>query len=217
MGKWDALVLVVWLAAAAAIAVMYPRLPAVVPSHWDAYGRVDGYMSRGLMVLMGLGLPVAIYALMTVLPRIDPRRENYARFAGAYGLIRAAVAILITGIFAVALATGAGHPLPVERIAPVAVGLLFVLIGNVMGQVRHNYFVGIRTPWTLADEEVWRRTHRFGSLVFVVAGLAMTLVGVVGPGGAWVLSIMLPCILAVTLLPVVYSYMAWRRLGGMRP
>jgi len=84
-----------------------------------------------------------------------------------------------------------------------------VLLGNVMGQVRHNYFVGIRTPWTLADEEVWRRTHRMGGRLFVLGGLAIAAGGLVG--GPWLVAAILTSLTVAGLGPVVYSYWIWRQ------
>jgi uncharacterized membrane protein len=97
----------------------------------------------------------------------------------------------------------------------VAVGLLFMVMGNVLGKVRKNFFLGIRTPWTLASDEVWAKTHRLGGWCFVIAGILMALMGVIMPPSAmpWAFGV----IVAIALIPVVYSYFAYRRIEGFAP
>jgi uncharacterized membrane protein len=97
----------------------------------------------------------------------------------------------------------------------VAVGLLLMVMGNFLGKVRKNFFLGIRTPWTLASDEVWAKTHRLGGWCFVVAGIFMAIMGVITPpsGMPWVIGI----IVAIALIPVVYSYIAYRRIEGFAP
>ena len=97
----------------------------------------------------------------------------------------------------------------------VAVGLLLMIMGNFLGKVRKNFFLGIRTPWTLASDEVWAKTHRLGGWCFVIAGAFMAIMGVAAPpsGMPWVIAV----IVAIALVPVVYSYIAYRRIEGFAP
>jgi uncharacterized membrane protein len=97
----------------------------------------------------------------------------------------------------------------------VAVGLLFMVIGNFLGKVRKNFFLGIRTPWTLASDEVWAKTHRLGGWCFVAAGIVMALMGVAAPASnmGWVIGV----VVAIALVPVVYSYFAYRKVEGFAP
>ncbi|MBE3590123.1 MAG: SdpI family protein [Firmicutes bacterium] len=203
----DAVFWAAWVALAVVTAAEYSHLPARVPTHWDVHGRVDGTMPKGAAAALYIALPVLVYALMRVLPGFDPLRGNYARFAPSFGLIRAAIGLVLTVISAAALAAAAGRPVAMDRVAPVAVGLMLAVIGNVLSRVRPNWFVGIRTPWTLSDEEVWRRTHRFGGYAFVAAGLVMAGLGLAG--SAWALGgVLVVC--AAAAATVVYSYMVWR-------
>ncbi|MBE3584372.1 MAG: SdpI family protein [Limnochordaceae bacterium] len=149
----------------------YPRLPERVPIHWDLQGRPNGW---GSPFTAALGIPllsIGIYLLMLVTPLIDPKRANYARFTGFYRGLRWGLVGVLTATYAAALAYGLGHPVDIGLFAALAVGLLWIYIGNSLGRVRYNYFVGIRTPWTLADETVWQRTHRVGGRLFVLTGL----------------------------------------------
>lgn len=153
-------------------ALLYPSLPERVPIHWNAAGEVDGYGSR----LMGaFGLPtlnLGIYALLLFLPLIDPKRANYARFAGFYHGFRVLMVVFLGLMHVVALYAGLGRSVDMGLVTTLGVSLLFLYLGNSLGRVRHNYFMGIKTPWTLANEEVWRRTHRVGGRLFVLMALA---------------------------------------------
>lgn len=201
---WSAL----WGAAAGA-AWLYPRLPARVPVHWNAYGQPDGWAARDWAVGGGLVALAGLYALFWLLPKVDPWGERYARFAGAYRVIRLALAWAGSGAYLAVLLSGAGVPLRVDRWAPALVGGVLVAVGNVLPQLRPNFFVGIRTPWTLADEHVWRRTHRLGGRLFAVAGL-LCVAGAVAGGAAAAAAV----ILAVAVAAggsLAASYAHWRR------
>ena len=203
-----------WLLIVAALvlgAVVYPQLPERVASHWNYRGEVDGYSSR---CWGAFGIPLltaGIYLGMLLLPLIDPRRQNYEKFAGAYRVIKAVLVIFMTGIHLVVVLNALGFKVPVDKVVITGVSLLILVIGNYMGQFRHNYFVGIKTPWTLASEEVWRKTHRLGGRLWVAAGilgLAGALLG--GPFGGLVL---VAALIIAAIFPIVYSYLEFRRLS----
>ena len=202
-----ALLALIALMFAAAI-IVWPAAPADIPVHWNASGDVDRYGGKveGL-----LGIPLlasAIYLLMRYLPRVDPLRANYARFGGAYTAIRAGILLLMAGIYAVVIAWVVKRPVDVSLVVPVAVGALFVLVGSVLGQVKPNWFVGIRTPWTLSSSESWVRTHRLGGRVFIALGVLFAVTGLfkLGSFGYVVIGAALAAVAAL----VVYSYVVWR-------
>jgi uncharacterized membrane protein len=188
--------------------IVWPTAPSEIPVHWNASGDVDRYGGKfeGLFLLPLIAL--GIYLLMRYLPRIDPGRANYARFGGAYTAIRTGVLVLMAGIYGMVIAWVVKVPVDVSRAVPVAVGALFVLFGAVLGQVKPNWFVGIRTPWTLSSTESWARTHRLGGWLFVALGVLFAVTGVfkLGSFGFVVIG---AAIAAVAVL-VVYSYFVWR-------
>jgi uncharacterized membrane protein len=100
--------------------------------------------------------------LFTVLPKVDPRRENYAKFLSTYWLIANAVIVFMLIAHGMIIATGLGYSVKIDRLMPIGVGLLFIVLGNYLTRVEPNWFVGIRTPWTLSSDTVWRKTHRMG-------------------------------------------------------
>jgi len=205
LADWPALVL--WLTVAVAGVIAYPHLPMLVPSHWNVQGQIDAYSSRTWAVAFFPLFTAGIYLLMLFLPLVDPRRANYATFSGSYRVIRLALVALMSGMQGLVLLTALGHPVRIALVVPAAVSLLFIVMGNVIGQIRHNYFVGIRTPWTLASEAVWRRTHRVGGYAFVTAGF-LGLVGLLFPPVAR-MTVFLGGVCGATLFAVAYSYWAF--------
>lgn len=212
--RWETLrrdwpVLLLLAASLAAGLTLYPSLPPTVPSHWNLRGEVDGTAPR-LWAAVGLpALAAGIYMLMLLTPLVDPRRENYPRFAGAYRLIRLSLVAYLVGLHALVLLAASGRPVDVALAMRVAASLLFVVLGNILGQVRHNYFVGIRTPWTLASETVWIKTHRAAARAWVTAGLAGLAGAAAGPvAGFAILATALGGALAFS---AAYSYVLFRR------
>lgn len=189
--------------------LVYPNLPSQVPLHWNTAGEVDSYGTKMVSLLMG-ALPVGLYFMMVYLPRIDPKRENYAKHQGAYWMMQSAIILLFIALHWVTIAIAMGYDLNVSRLVTIGIGVLFMIIGNYMTQLRHNYFVGIKTPWTLANEEVWRKTHRVGGVVFVLTGILMGI------------STFLPKVLRGPLLVFIifalvgglfgYSYLIYRKI-----
>lgn len=199
------------LIATIASALAYPSLPDQVPVHWNAAGEIDGYGSKLTGALFGPGLAVFTWLLIWAVPRISPKGFGTGEFADVVGIIQVALVAFMVSIGGLMLLAAFGEPVAIERIIPIAVGALLLLLGNYMGKMRKNFFIGIRTPWTLASDEVWARTHRLGGYLFVIAGIGMMVAGLAGYAGAAVL-VVLP--LAAGLIPVVYSFIAYRQLEG---
>jgi uncharacterized membrane protein len=186
----------------------WPVAPDRVAVHWNAAGEVDRWGSRatGLLVppLVGLGL----YLLLLFAPRIDPGRANYASFPDTYLLIRTAVLAVVAFFYGVTCLSARGVAVSMQVVAPLAVGVLFVVIGSVMGKIRPNWFVGIRTPWTISSKVAWVRTHRLGGWLFIAIGLAFVVAGVFGGPlrAPWIVG----AVLGMVAVLFVYSYFAWR-------
>lgn len=189
---------------------LYPQLPQKVPSHWNWRGEVDGYSGR---FWGAFGLPllcIGLYVLMLVLPYLDPRRDNYGRFAGPYGFLKAMMVCFFIGLYVVTILAALGNEVAVDRLVPLGVSLLIIGIGTMLGKVQHNYFVGIKVPWTLASEEVWRKTHRMAGPMWVAAG-CFGVVGAIWGGRAAIWLFFVPLGLAL-IIPTVYSFLLYRRL-----
>lgn len=192
----------------AASAVAYSALPAQVATHWGSDGMANGWTPRLPAVLVMPAFVLATWALLRAAPRIDPRNATYPKFAGSYAVIGVAVLLMLAAGHAMILAVGVGWHVPVVRLGALSIGALTLVLGNVMPRLQPNYFIGVRTPWTLASDPVWARTHRVGGYLLVGAGIVAVVAGLIG--GAYALSIAAGALIGVLLVTVCYSYVAWR-------
>jgi uncharacterized membrane protein len=210
-----------WLGAAGAAAMwafalgIYARLPQRIPSHWNLQGEVDGWMDKPWGPFMQPAIATLMLGLLWLLPRIDPRRANVERFAEDRRLLINLIILFMAVVQAATFAHALGWPVQVDRVILASIGLLFVGLGNYLPRIRSNWFMGIRTPWTMDNERVWRATHRVGGRAFVAAGLVMAASALL-PAGVrpWTAGVALAAAVAV---PLVYSYVAYRRDLADRP
>ena len=186
-----------------------PRLPELVPSHWNAAGQIDGYAPRAqalwLMPFVGLGLGL----LLLFLPEIDPLRKNVEQFRPTYHWIIVTLAAFLLYLHLLTLLAGLGVVFNMTYTLLPAFGVLMIVIGFVTERAKPNWFIGIRTPWTMSSPSVWEKTHRLGGLTFKIAGV-LTLAGMLLPVELGMLFALLPISLAA-LIPVVYSYRLYQQ------
>src|SRR5438128_8547500 len=187
----------------------YPGLPDRVATHWGLSGEPNGYSSR-LVAVFGVPLlMVGLYALFRLAPRIDPRHTNYERFIDSCWLIVNAVVLFLGGVHALIVANGLGHRVVVSTVVPLGLGVLFMFFGNYLRRVQPHWFLGIRTPWTLSSDVVWRKAHRTGGWAFFLGGLAIAATVVLPPSVA--APIIAGAFAAIVAIPVVQSYVLWKR------
>jgi uncharacterized membrane protein len=207
MRKWIPLLIVV--AAFAASAIVYPRLPETIPTHFDMSGQPNGWSSRLFGAWVVPLFLLGMWGLVRVLPAIDPRGSNYAKFGGAFEAIIVSIMLFMLGMHFVVLRASLGYPVAMQRVVPVGVGVLFIVIGNLLPRARPNWFVGIRTPWTLSSDRVWEKTHRLGGRVFVGGGVIITVAAFASAKWAQVVLVTVITLCAATV--VIYSYLEWKR------
>jgi uncharacterized membrane protein len=209
MTRWTYIIgLLVILAAIAATVAVYAQLPESVATHWDLNNHPNGYSPKWALFLIGPGMMAGIVLLTCLLPWLSPKQFEVDGFRSTYEQIMLSIVLLLGYCYAVMLWVAIGHSVNIGKAIVGGVCLLFAFMGNLMGRVRRNFFVGIRTPWALADERVWNATHRLAAKVFVVGGifgLILTLLGAVG----WPALVV---IVAMTLVPVVYSLVFYKQL-----
>ena len=197
----------------------WTQLPAgaQIPIHWGIDGRVDGYASREVGLLLLPVVAAAVAALFAVIPRFEPRRANLERSGRAYGAIWISVMTLLGVIHLLAVGVAMGAELDVTRLVLIGTGLLFVVIGNYLPTVRPNYLMGIRTPWTLASDLSWVRTHRVGGRLFVLEGLVLIALGLAGARAEMLAAAIVVTIVVELFVVFVYSYRIWKGDPGKRP
>ncbi len=186
----------------------YPVMPDTVASHWNAAGEMDGTLPKfwGLTLL-----PLIMYGccvLFAVLPRIDPLRDNYGKFQAYYDGFILVFSVFLLVIQLQIILWGLGVPISPNLMMPVVMGILFVYLGFFLEHAEPNWFIGIRTPWTLSSATVWRKTHRIAAMLFKLAGL-VSLAGVLAGQYAY-LFIIIP-VVAVAVFTTVYSYVEFHK------
>ncbi len=187
----------------------YIHFPDRVPTHWNYKGEVDGRSSKGFGAFFFPILNSAIYLLILLLPNIDPRRDRYEQFAKPYHIVKAALLAFMTLIYFYTGFAGLGYKmLSMNTLISVSLGILFIIIGNYLGKVKSNWFMGIRNPWTLSNEEVWNKTNRLGGKLFVLCGFISILCSLLPTIVFWI--ILGVSVITISLIPVIYSYWLYK-------
>ncbi len=172
--EWLSILLILMVIAAAIW--VYPLLPAKVPSHWGISGQIDGWTTPLGHVLMFPGMMLGMYLLFLLLPHIEPRRQHFIESWGFYQMIRNFMMVFFAFMYGLTTyAAITSNPIAIDKIIPISVGVLFLFIGNYLTQVKSNFFMGIRTPWTLDNETNWQKTHRLGAYTFAIGGVLFLL------------------------------------------
>ena len=200
------------LAAAVVGAALYDRLPDRVATHFDVHGRPDGFTGKLTAVVAEPATLALLGLVFFVLPRIAPKGFRLEPFLRVYEIIAVAVMAMIFLDMLLPLWLSLGHHVGADRAVTLSLGLLLIIVGNYLGKVTRNFFVGIRTPWTLASDEVWFRTHRLGGPLFVAGGAVILIAALAG--GSHAMALTLTVIVTLALFLTVYSYVLYRRIEG---
>lgn len=187
------------------------KIPAgqLIPTHWGLNGQPDGYSSKAFGLLI---LPLAALAeagLFLLIAKIEPRKRNIQLSAKAYTMIWVASLALSLVVHTFLVLAAVGQKMGINTVIPVALGGLFIIIGNYMGKIRSNFFAGIRTPWTLSSDLSWNKTHRLGGKLFILYGLITALGVLLKDMCLWVAILVSEGIVIIAIL-TVYSYLVWK-------
>src|SRR5262249_23318988 len=166
---WIALIFVVLSFVVAA--VLYPSLPEMIPTHWNAQGVANAYSPKQWGAFLCPLANAILFLILWAVPAISPAGYRIDRFEGVFRIMQSVMAAFFLVITIVTLLIAKGVPVPINRVILFSVGVLFIILGNFLGKTTKNFFIGIRTPWTLASDEVWLKTHRFGGKLFVAEGI----------------------------------------------
>ena len=213
---WVALAALCVASAAAYVLWALPAMPDTVPTHWGADGTADGWGDKGSTIFMGAAMPLLVLALLFAVPFLDPRGASFNRFKGIYQGFSAAFTVFMVAMGWLTPATALGlvpeGGLTVSLLSFGFMGLLLVGLGIAMPRIEPNYTFGVRIPWTLADPENWRRTHRFAGPVFVVMGVVMIVLAVFSPSlpEATMVIALLAALLGGVALVALYSVLLWK-------
>ena len=166
-------------------------------------GEANGFSSRELGAWLMPMIMFGVWVFMRVLPRLDPLRENYKRFENTYLAIITIVLVFLGLLHVMVLGIALGWPISMGRVVPLMLGALFVALGLLLPRAQRNWFVGIRTPWTLSSDKVWERTHKLGGWLFVAAGLVLMLASFARPDA--LMPVLVATITIASGVPLIYS------------
>jgi uncharacterized membrane protein len=202
------IVLILTLAGLAFSLWALPQLPEMVPSHWNAAGEVDDWMPRTTNALLLPGIMLVMGLLLVFIPNIDPLRQNVERFRTTYNWFIVGFSLYLLFIHVAITLAGLGIQFNMTHAIIPAVAILFFGIGIMMEKAQPNWFIGVRTPWTLSSPSVWQKTHHLGALLFKITAGWM-LVSLLFPPEVGIILIMISIFLTA-IVTVVYSYFAFR-------
>jgi uncharacterized membrane protein len=204
--KMELLLLLISIIPIIVTVALLSKIPDQVPIHWNLKGEIDGYGSKWLSPIMTIGF----YLLFLGMMFIDPKKGNYEKFMGLLYKIRLILTLFFTMVVCLTISAAMGEDVRMDRVLLISVPLLFAFIGNTIISIKPNWFIGVRTPWTLENETVWRKTHRLTGLLWFWAGLLCATIGffVKTDTGFIVLLVVTSVIIVV---PLVYSYLIYRR------
>ncbi len=190
--------------------VFYPELPDQIASHWNASGEVDGYMSKFWGTFFLPFMMAGMYLFYLIIPKIDPLKKNIESFKSVYNQFWLWMFVFILYINVLSLSWNLGLRFNFTVAMVPAMALLFYVIGNLLEKSKRNWFVGIRTPWTLSDDVVWDKTHRLGGRLFKLMAL-FSLSGFFVNEKYIIFTIIIP-VIAVTVITFVYSYVEYKKI-----
>ena len=197
----------------------YPFLPAQVPSHFDASGNVNGYLPKLVNAILVPGISIVLFLILRFITQIGPNlgyRNQQRANMQVVNLIMVGILLFMLVIQLLITDVALGVHVDIAFVVTLAVSVLFIFVGKYLGKLRRNFWAGIRTPWTLASEVAWERTHRLGGWLFVLVGLIGLITSFFPP--LRFIGLFVPLIVVVIVL-VVYSYIAYRRytVNGREP
>jgi uncharacterized membrane protein len=208
MKKSNIIIIIIILISFAIGIYFYPQLPDKIASHWNTKGEADGYMSKCwglfLMPIISLGL----FLLFLLIPKIDPLKKNIEKFRKYFDIFVVLIILFLFYVYVLTVFWNTGTRFNMGQMMIPALGILFYYIGILLRHAKRNWFIGIRTPWTLSNEKVWQKTHRIGGKLFKIAGI-IAFLGIFFQGLA-IWFVLVPVILAA-IYTLVYSYFEYQK------
>jgi uncharacterized membrane protein len=187
----------------------YANFPEQVPMHWNAAGEIDDYGSKAVGAFALPGLLLFIYGLFFALPFLDPKKERYIQFRKTYHVFKGIIMFYLAFIYGLIGLAGLGYNVNIGLWMPVMIGTMFIVLGNYMPKIKANWFMGIRTPWTLSSEEVWNKTHRLGGKLFLFGGIVLMLEPLLPV--SWRIPVLIVDVLVIVIIPLIYSYILFSK------
>ncbi|MBI9044453.1 MAG: SdpI family protein [Anaerolineaceae bacterium] len=192
----------------------FPQLPESVASHWNAQGEVDGHMSRFWGIALMPLILIGISLMFQIIPNIDPLKKNINEFRNEYNGMIVFISAFMFYVHILTLLWNIGIQFNLGNLILPGISILFIYIGIMMRKFKRNFFIGIRTPWTLSSDVVWKKTHQVGGWCFIVAGLLSIPSAFFGEIGIY---IFLACVFGAVIVTTIYSFLIYRSEENSKP
>ncbi len=180
-----------------------------IATHWDQDGNVNGYMSKFWGIFLLPFISLGLLLIFLAIPKIDPLKSNIKKFKKQYDSFVTITMLFMLYIYASIIVYNLGYPININKTIIPAIALLFIYLGSIMKEIRKNWFIGIRTPWTLSSDHVWKKTHELGSILFTISGLII-LTGILLPT-KYILPIILVPAITISLGLMIYSWWIYKK------
>ena len=198
------------IATVAVAAWIYPTLPDPMPTHWNIEGEVDQYLPKPWGVIILPASAIFVFIVFRLIPVISPKGFKTGEFADVMNIFQVIMVGFVSLVCILVMLESLGFDVRLNQVIYLAIGALFIVIGSYLRQVRKNFFVGFRTPWTLTNDEVWDKTHRLGGRLLIVIGLVFASGAILPIHPGWLIAI----VFTLLLVPVIYSYFLYRQAEG---
>lgn len=192
------------------LAYIWSSLPETVPTHWNYKGEIDDWGSKNSLILITFLLSAVTYILFTIIPLIDPKKRIQT-MGNKYHNLKFLMVLFMSALAVFIIYSVKEQSITNPSLVIFAIGILFMLLGNYMKTIKANYFIGIRTPWTLENENVWKSTHKLAGKLWFVGGLVIAISSLTASkkfNSIFFISVTL----LITLIPFVYSYLEYKKI-----
>jgi len=192
-------------------AILYQFMPGKFASHWNSAGEVDGYMGKFWGVFMMPFIMLGLFLLYLLIPKIDPLKTNINLFRKYYNAFWIFLFIFLSYVFCLTLAWNFGYRFNFTVAMVPAMSILLFFIGSLLGKLKRNWFIGIRTPWTLSSDVVWEKTHKLGGKLFKISAV-ISLLGLLFKGSIMIIFMIFP-VIVFSIYIIIFSYLEYKKLN----
>lgn len=189
---------------------IWPDLPARVPLHWDSEGHINGWGTKFTLILIPFLLPILTYVLFVIMPLIDPRK-NLMNMGSKFQQLKLIIVLLMTCLALAILSATKSHTFFSPNGITLILGLLFTIIGNYLPSLKPNYFIGFKTPWTLENDIVWKKTHQLAGKMWFPGGLIIITCIFLIPDPILTHNIFVAIAITISIVPIVYSFLIFKK------
>jgi uncharacterized membrane protein len=194
------------------LAFIWKNLPDSVPIHWDIEGDIDRYGDKSELILIPILLPLLIYVIFTIVPLIDPKGK-IQQMGNKYFMLKTAMTVFMSILAMIIIYAVKNESLYNPNYIILLIGVLLMILGNYFKTLRANYFIGIRTPWTLENQTVWKETHKLAGKIWFIGGLVIIVSSLLLDKEAN-FRLFIGTIIVISLIPVIYSFFKFRSLSN---